>query len=193
MEKVITTTSTPSHLCWGIITAGIALSLALTIVLLQFGGAIGLSTDTPLREEMNLASWGVIVSVLWLLWTQIISSLVGGYFVGRLRTPSVYRTAYESELRDGIMGLTVWAGSTLLVFLGAAIGGAFAAYVALQTNNYEANEVLTNAEHNAAVIYAFAAGASSLVSAVVAWWAATVGGDHRDKGTDFSKGFSFRN
>jgi len=51
---------------------------------------------------------------------------------------------------------------------------------------------LTEGERNTAIIFAFITGATSIVSAAAAWWAGTVGGDHRDQGTDFSTHFSFR-
>jgi hypothetical protein len=46
------------------------------------------------------------------------SFLIGGYFAGRFRTPIELRSA-EREIRDGALGLLVWA-------LGLAVGLALA-------------------------------------------------------------------
>jgi hypothetical protein len=178
----------------GVIFAGAAVSLAITIVLLQFGSIIGFSASAPLREGNlpNVASWGIIVSGLWLLWTQVLSSLAGGYIAGRLRTPMAGVKTHEVEVRDGMAGALTWAVSTVIVFIAISIAAAFGTLIEVQADDYVANEVMTNTQKNAIIIFAFIAGATSLASAVAAWWAATVGGEHRDKGTDFSKYISFR-
>ena len=196
--KIIATTArveiAPPRFEMGTIFAGAALSLAITIVLLQFGSIIGLSASAPLREGTmpNVATWGVIASGLWLLWTQVLSSLAGGYLAGRIRTHHIGVKAHEVEMRDGMAGALSWAVSTVLVFIAISIALGFGAILDAQAADYVADEVMTNTQKNAAIIFAFIAGASSLASAVAAWWAATVGGEHRDKGTDFSKRISFR-
>ncbi len=177
---------------WGAIIAGAALALAITIVLLQFGAAIGLSSSAPLRGEANLASWGIIATGIWLLWVQLLSALAGGYLAGRMRTPQVGAIPHDVELRDGIIGLCTWAVSTVAVFIGASMAAGFASYIAAATGTYDTNQTLTDAEQNSAIIFAFAAGATSLLSAVAAWWAGTMGGDHRDQNTDFSTSLSFK-
>ena len=44
----------------------------------------------------------------------------------------------------------------------------------------------------ATVLVAFVTAASLVVSAAAAWWAAGMGGRHRDEGTDFSHLVSWR-
>lgn len=185
----------PPYFQWGVIFAGVAIALALTVVLTQFGSAIGLKADAPLRGEGNLASWGIIAAGIWILWTQLLSSLAGGYAAGYLRLPTPEFMPHENELRDGLHGLTVWAACTVLVFIAigvATVGASFVASQADGSQTAEAVEALKRTRENTAVIFAFAHGATSLLSAVASWWAATKGGDHRLSVADHSPVWSFR-
>lgn len=176
----------------GAIFSGAALSLAVSVVLLQFGAAIGLTATAPLRGEGTIAAWGLIAAGLWLLWVQLLASLAGGYLAGRLRVVSAGSKPHDNEVRDGIAGLLTWAIASVLAFIAITIATAFSTYVAIATDSYNASETLSNADQNKALVFAFIAGSTSLLSAAAAWWAGTMGGDHRDQGTDFSKELSFR-
>ena len=180
------------HFQWGAVFAGSAIALGISIVFLQFGTAIGLSDDSPLRGEGNIASWGVIATVVWILWAQLLASLAGGYAAGYLRSPVLSLKDHQNELKDGLYGFVVWAFSTVLVFIGMSLAAFAANYVSLQAGTYEAADTLSDTEQNASIIYAFSAGAISLLSAVAAWWAATMGGEHKRKAIDFSTYLSFK-
>lgn len=184
-----------SYFHWSVIFAGVALALAITVVLTQFGSAIGLSADSPLRGEGNIASWGVIAAGIWILWTQLLASLAGGYVAGYLRVPTPELRPHQNELRDGLHGLTVWAAASVLVTIGVAIAAFGSSLVASQTDATEvaqAVEAVKNAEENTAIIFAFLHGAISLLSAVASWWAATKGGEHSLSAVDHSVVWSFR-
>ncbi|MGE0754354.1 MAG: hypothetical protein AB7L92_04260 [Alphaproteobacteria bacterium] len=183
---------TPYRFEWSVILMGAVLSIAISIVMLQFGSIIGLAADAPLRGEGSLAAWGIIASGLWLLWTQLLASLAGGYTAGRLRTANSALAEHENELRDGLCGLLVWAVGSVAVFIAVSFAGAFATYVSLLADTYRPLDNMTDTEKNTAIIFAFIVGSTSLMSAAAAWWAATCGGDHRDKGTDLSTHLSFR-
>lgn len=189
-----TTTAAPlPHFEWGVIFAGAAVATAVSIVLLQFGSIVGLSAHEPLRgEEGNIEAWGIIATGIWLLWVQLLASVTGGYLAGWLRSPATAFHTHQTEMRDGMHGLVVWSASTVIVFIGAALAGAFATYVSIQNGTFEGAEALTDNEKNASIIFAFAMGATSLLSAVASWWAATKGGEHRDEGIDFSHDISFK-
>jgi len=197
-EMLPTTSSSqphPPYFQWSVIFAGIALALALTVVLTQFGGAIGLKADAPLRGEGYKASWGVIAAGIWILWTQLLSSLAGGYATGYLRLPTPEFLPHENELRDGLHGLTVWAGSTVLVFIAVALATFGAGILAQNSDSAQtahAIDTLKHTKENTAVIFAFAHGATSLLSGVASWWAATKGGEHRLSVADHSPVWSFR-
>jgi hypothetical protein len=190
-----TSQSHPPYFQWSVIFSGVAVALALTVVLTQFGGAIGLKADGPLRGEGNIASWGVIAAGIWILWTQLLSSLAGGYVSGYLRIPTPEFLPHENELRDGLHGLTVWAASTVLVFIAIAVATFGASFVATQAaDSAQASHAVAVVKHtkeNAVVIFAFAHGAISLISGVASWWAATKGGEHRLGVHDHSPVWSF--
>lgn len=191
-KNIIEHPVSPSGLQWSTIFAGTAVACAISVVLLQFGSMIGLAADSPLRGEGSIASWGVIATGIWLLWISLLASLAGGYIAGAMRGATPYLTTHENEMRDGIYGLTVWATSTVAAFIVIALASAAAAYVELHTVTDEVIDVVTKEEQNATIIFAFAAGATSLISAAAAWWAATMAGDHRDNKVDFSKQLSFK-
>jgi len=174
-----------------VILTGSLIAIAISIVFSQFGAAIGLADDAPLGSE-DFTSWGVIAVGIWMLWVQLLASLAGGYAAGYLRIPSADVSFHENEMRNGLYGLSVWATSTTLVFIGTAITAAFATYVSVQTGDYDPGQSMTDNEQNASVIFAFVLGAVSLLSAVAAWWAATMGGEHRQSNADFSTYLSFK-
>lgn len=181
-----------NHFEWSTIFAGSAVALVVTLVLSQFGSAIGLATDGPLFEDVSLMHWAVIATGIWLLWVQLISSVLGGYISGRMRCKTPEFTPHENELRDGIYGLVTWAVSSFGVIIGVGLVAGFSMLVDAINGPLAVVDDLTDKEQNAAVIGAFLLGSVSLLSAVASWWAATVGGDHRDKGTDFTRCITFR-
>jgi preprotein translocase subunit SecG len=178
---------------WGAVIAGSIIACAISIVLLTFGSAIGLADDAPLRGEANLAAWSVIATGIWLLWVQLLASFAGGYTAGYLRTPTPSYSAHENELHNGLYGFATWATSTVLVFIGMALAAAVTALVMVQPEaDTGMTNTMTDTEQNTAIIFAFVTGATALLSAVAAWWAATMGGEHRALGTDFSHYISFK-
>lgn len=184
-----------SYIEWGTVIAGAVVACAISAVLVQFGAAVGLTQTSPvLSADANITPGFVLGTGIWLLWVQVIASLVGGYLAGRMRTPivDVGATAHESDMRDGVHGLLVWATATLLVMVAA---GAVSAIAAISDNPVEDAKRIADlpaAQKNATVIFAFFAGATSLVSAVISWAAATAGGNHRDTRADHTRYFTFR-
>ncbi len=184
-----------SYIEWGTIIAGAVVACAITTVLVQFGAAVGLTQTSPqLSPDANISPGFVLGTGIWLLWVQIISSLTGGYLAGRMRTPLVdaNATAHESDMRDGVHGLLVWALSTLLVVLAVSFMASIAALADNPVDDAARIADVSVAQKNATVIFAFCAAATSLVSAVISWAAATVGGNHRDTRADHTRYFTFR-
>lgn len=195
VTKEVTTANvvkTPSKFEGGPIFAGTVSAIALSVILVQFGAIVGLSADMPLRGEGSIAAWGVIAAGGWILWVQLISALLGGYITGRLRSSTLQYTAHENEMRDGMYGLVTWATCTILVFLAMSAASAVAGFMALEDGNPNTVDALTDPEKNSAIIFAFIHGSVSLMAAAASWWAATVGGDHRDGEYDFSAAWSFK-
>lgn len=111
-----------SYLDWPAIIGGIVLASAISVLLLAFGSAIGLSF-VNFRTFPNVSGvWVAIAAASWLLWVQISSFMVGGYLTGRMRRRFHDATEHESDVRDGAHGLLVWAGALVLGAI-IAVGG----------------------------------------------------------------------
>lgn len=104
------------HVDWPAIFAGAFLATALTIVLLTFGAAFGLSMASPVAGEGVSLRWITIAGGIWMIWTAVSSFAAGGYLAGRLRRRLGDANADEIEARDGAHGVVVWA-------VGAVFGG----------------------------------------------------------------------
>lgn len=182
-----------SYIEWSVIIAGAFVACAITTVLVQFGAVVGLTQiSNQAGVDANITPGLVLGTGIWLLWVQLLSSLAGGYLAGRMRMPFAGATTHESDMRDGVHGLLVWAVSTMAVVVAVSLMSAVAAIADNPTQDIvEAADVRT-IEENATIIFAFFAAATSLVSGVVSWWAATIGGDHRDTRADHTRYFTFR-
>lgn len=184
-----------SYVEWGAVIAGTVLATALSFILLQFGSGLGLSFAQSAKGEAEKVRWLIIISGLWLLWVQVTASMIGGYLAGRMRRPMAGATAHENEVRDGTHGLLVWATGTVVTIAGAAFVAFLSALApehAAEVQNQLQADVTKDFTRTAGLIFGFATAAISLVSGAAAWWAGTVGGDHRDEEVDFSSHVSFR-
>lgn len=122
-----------SYIDWPAILAGVVLASAISLILLTFGSAIGLSMTSAREGQSASLFWIAIVGGLWILWIHIIASLAGGYLAGRMRRRIGDATEYESDIRDGSNGIVMWALSTLVAAGLAFSGLSGAATVAGQT------------------------------------------------------------
>lgn len=116
-ETVVTTApvdDTRSYVDWPAIFAGATVAAAISLVLLTFGSALGLSLTSAHEGESMSLFWIAIIGGLWLLWVQVSASIAGGYLAGRMRRRHGDATEYESDIRDGSHGLVVWALATLV-------------------------------------------------------------------------------
>lgn len=102
-----------SYIDWPAIFAGAAVAAAISLVLLTFGTALGLSLTSAHEGQSASLFWIAIIGGLWLLWVQVSASMAGGYLAGRMRRRHGDATESESDLRDGSHGLVVWAVATL--------------------------------------------------------------------------------
>jgi len=111
-----------SYVDWPAIIAGIVLASAISLVLLTFGSALGLSFLNFRAGADVMPLWVAIAAASWLLWVQVSSFMAGAYLTGRLRKRHLDATEHESDVRDGAHGLIVWAGG-LVVGAIIATGG----------------------------------------------------------------------
>jgi len=116
---------TGSYVDWPAIIAGIVLAMGISLVLLTFGSAIGLSFAN-FRAGPDVAPiWIAIAAASWLLWVLVSSFMAGGYLTGRLRKRAHDATEHESDIRDGAHGLLVWGGCLVIgaIIAASGIGG----------------------------------------------------------------------
>ncbi len=111
-----------STISWGAVIAGGIASAALTLLLVAFGVGVGFSVISPWAGQGVSMTTFHIGSGLFLVALATLSSTVGGYLAGRLRTKWVSVHANEVYFRDTAHGFMAWALATVIsaTLLGAA-------------------------------------------------------------------------
>lgn len=117
------TESSSSAVNWGPVIAGAFAAAALTFILMVLGSGLGLTMVSPWSGQSAGAVTFAASAAVWLVVVQWLSSGVGGYLTGRLRTKWVDVHTDETFFRDTAHGLLAWALATLLVvgILGSAV------------------------------------------------------------------------
>ncbi len=118
-----------SAVSWGAIFAGTVAAAALSLILLILGVGLGLSSVSPWSfEGVSKETFGWS-SIIWLTFTALAASGLGGYLAGRLRTKWTQIHGDETYFRDTAHGFVSWAVATLLTagLLTSAIGGVLGA------------------------------------------------------------------
>jgi hypothetical protein len=125
-EDSAKTESWSSAVSWGPIVAGAFAASTLTFVLMLLGSGLGLSMISPWSGAGASATTFAVSTAVWLVVVQWLSSGVGGYLTGRLRTKWVGIHNDEVYFRDTAHGFLAWALATLLVagVLGSALSAA---------------------------------------------------------------------
>lgn len=205
-----------SYVDWSSILAGAVVASGIAFVFTTFGAAVGLTMASPYDGEGSAVA-SLIAIGSWMLWTTVSSFMVGGYIAGRMRRRIDQVSADEVSIRDGIHGLAVWGVAILLgaVLLSATIDSVAevssetATTVASTMDDSTESEAVESTDDGEAaseqgvsvadakaaaetarkysVISAFALAASLLIAAASAYWAAGVGGQHRDEGRVFAR------
>jgi hypothetical protein len=111
-----------SGVSWAAVVAGAFVAAALSLIMLSLGSGIGLSSVSPWSNTGASAAAIGRGAIIWLILMEIISSAMGGYLAGRLRTKWVNIHTDEVFFRDTAHGFLVWAVAVVLSagFLGAA-------------------------------------------------------------------------
>lgn len=102
-----------SGVSWSAIFAGASASAALSLILLVLGVGLGFSAISPWSNHGVSATAIGISSIIWLTFTQIAASGIGGYLSGRLRIKWVTVHADEVYFRDTAHGFLAWAIASL--------------------------------------------------------------------------------
>lgn len=102
-----------SAVAWGAIAAGAAAAASLSLILLILGVGLGLSSVSPwARDGASAVAMG-ISTIVWLTFTQLVASGLGGYLAGRLRTKWSDVLSDEVYFRDTAHGFLAWAVASL--------------------------------------------------------------------------------
>ncbi|ESX88569.1 hypothetical protein NKI88_13470 [Mesorhizobium sp. M0317] len=117
------TESSAPAVSWGPIIAGAFAASTLTFILMLLGSGLGLTMVSPWSGASASLTTFAVSGAIWLIIVQWLSSGVGGYLAGRLRTKWVGIHTDEVYFRDTAHGLLAWALATLLVvgILGSAL------------------------------------------------------------------------
>jgi hypothetical protein len=109
-------TSRPkSATSWGAIIAGALVAVAVSLILIALGTGLGFASVSPWADQGVSASTFSIAAVIWFIVMQWISSLLGGYITGRMRTRWIGTHVHEVFFRDTANGLVTWALATVVV------------------------------------------------------------------------------
>jgi hypothetical protein len=142
--EIVAVEAPTSFLQWTPVIAGALVAAALSLVLIAFGAAIGLSIVSLSPTWRDASPTLALVSGLFLLLTAISSFGLGGYVAGRLRER--WHTGAHSdvvEFRDGTHGVVAWA---LAVVITGLVASASAAIIASKAATPTASPVATAGE-----------------------------------------------
>ena len=103
-----------SGVSWAAVLAGAVASCALTLVLLSLGTGLGLSAVSPWGNAGVSATTFKIGTGLYFIVMAMISSAIGGYLAGRLRTKWTGVHSDEVYFRDTAHGFLAWAFASVL-------------------------------------------------------------------------------
>ncbi|WLD56811.1 hypothetical protein NFC81_08710 [Salinispirillum sp. LH 10-3-1] len=104
-----------SAVSWAAIFAGAVGAAALSLLLLILGTGLGFSVISPWSMDGISISTIGFAAILWLTFTQLAASGMGGYLAGRLRTKWAATHSNEVYFRDTAHGFMTWAVASLLM------------------------------------------------------------------------------
>jgi hypothetical protein len=104
-----------SAVSWAAIIGGALAAVALTLLLVALGSGIGLSSVSPWTALNPSATTFTLLAAVWLIIVQWLSSALGGYISGRLRTKWTGIHTDEVFFRDTVHGFLAWALASVLV------------------------------------------------------------------------------
>ena len=102
-------------LAWGPVIGGAVAASATTIILLLLGSGVGLTMVSPWASESASFTTVSVTAAIWFVVVQWLSSAMGGYLTGRLRTKWANIHTDEVFFRDTAHGFLSWALATIVV------------------------------------------------------------------------------
>lgn len=111
---------------WGAVFAGVAIALAVQVILTLVGTGIGVATLNPgagSADNPAVSTFSIGAGV-WYVLSALVAAYIGGYVAARM-------SGRSDRVSAGLHGVTAWAVTTLLVLylltttVGSIVGGAF--------------------------------------------------------------------
>jgi hypothetical protein len=99
---------------WAAVAAGAIVSCAVSLVVIVFGIGLGLSVVSPWGGSGVSATTFKIGTGLFLVVVAMLSSSIGGYIAGRLRSRWIGVHSDEVYFRDTAHGFVAWAFAAVL-------------------------------------------------------------------------------
>jgi hypothetical protein len=103
-----------SAISWPAIVGGAFAAAAFSLILLALGSGFGLASVSPWSNSGASATTVTILTAVWLIIVQWVSSCLGGYLTGRLRTKWVGVHTHEVFFRDTAHGFLAWAVAAVI-------------------------------------------------------------------------------
>src|ERR1700732_181316 len=113
-ETSVNNEANSSGVSWPAVIGGAFVAAALSLILLALGAGLGFSSVSPWSNVGASASTVGKAAFIWLIFMQIISSSMGGYLAGRLRTKWANIHTDEVYFRDTAHGFLAWAVALVL-------------------------------------------------------------------------------
>jgi hypothetical protein len=110
--------SSISAISWATILGGAFAAAALSLIILALGSGFGLASVSPWPNPGASVTTFTVMAAIWLIVVQWVSSGLGGYLTGRLRTKWVGVHTHEVFFRDTAHGFLAWAVAAVI---GAAV------------------------------------------------------------------------
>jgi len=132
---------------WRAIIAGAVVAAGISVTLVAFGSAIGLSIASTAPTWRDSSAWLWTLSGIYLVFVALCSFGFGGYVAGRMRSRLRPVVAAEIEFRDGMHGLVTW-GLAILIGAVIAVAGASAASRAIAPSTGAAGAASSVASEN---------------------------------------------
>ncbi len=126
-ETSVNNEANASGVSWAAVIGGALVTAALSLILLALGTGLGLSSVSFWSNVGMSSSTIGTAAILWLILMQIMSSSMGGYLAGRLRTKWANIHTDEVYFRDTAHGFLAWA--LALVITAAFLASAAASMV----------------------------------------------------------------
>lgn len=103
-----------SAISWAAIFGGAVAAASATVILVALGSGLGLASISPWPNAGASAVTFSIGVGIWLIIVQWVSSGLGGFITGRLRTKWVGTHTHEVFFRDTAHGFLTWAVASVI-------------------------------------------------------------------------------